>query len=187
MKILFIFTLVLGILTVGFLFSNKSGENDKLISPKVQASTPKASEVRSLEGTMKLLMTSKENPDKTLTYFFTVSDPSGKTTPIFSKTATSGEAMALSHNSWSPNNKYLFIEDRFSTFTDYLVFKVNGEPFTNGEKYLNATNLFKEKVKNYNLKAITGWDDPVLVHVQTVKGPPFWFDLTTQSFIQLVR
>jgi len=145
------------------------------------------SEVRSSEGDKKLKMSAKENLDGTISYSFSVPDSLGKSQLIFAKTVGKGASMALPQNSWSPNSKYFFIEDREAGGVDYLVFKVNGEPFLSGEKYLNVTFLFAEKVKNYNLKAITGWDDPVLVHVLTVKGPPFWFEITSQSFIQLVR
>lgn len=177
---------VLGILISGLLFSNKPKQANNLVSPQ-EASSPALSEVRSLEGTLRLIMKENKNEDRTTTYTFTVSDALGKTTEIFSKTVGTGEVMSLHHNSWSPNNKYLLIEDKKGTLIDYLVFKTSGEPFENGQKYLNATALFNQKVKNYNLKAMTGWADPLLVSVLTVKGPPFWFDVTTQSFIQLVR
>lgn len=175
------------IAVAGILFSSQKSYDNKLIIPQNAAPLAKVSEVRSSEGTMKLIMTTKENLDGTVLYSFSISDPSSKTTPLFAKRVAKGEEMALPQNSWSPNGKYVFIEDRRGLVVDYLVFKTSGEAFTNGQKYLNATALFNEKVKNYNLKAITGWDDPVLMHVLTFKGPPFWFDITTQSFIQLVR
>ena len=178
---------VLGILISGLLFSNKTQQKNELVAPQEAAQLPQTSEVRSLEGTLKLLMTKKENENANTVYSFFVSDQSGKTTPIFEKTVGRGESMSLHHNSWSPNNKYVLIEDRLGLATDYLVFKANGESFSGGQKYLNATALFNEKVKNYNLKAMTGWADPLLISVLTVKGPPFWFDITTQSFIQLAR
>lgn len=178
---------ILGILISGLLFSNKSQKKNEPVVPQEAVQLQQTSEVGSIEGTMKLVMAKKENNDKTVLYSFAISDQSRKTTPIFSKTVGTGETFALPQNSWSPNSKYVFLEDRLGSMVDYLVFKTNGEPFTDGQKYLNATSLFNQKVKNYNLKSITGWDDPVLMHVLTFKGPPFWFDLTTQSFIQLVR
>lgn len=178
---------VLGIFAFGLLVTSKPPSGKDLVAPQEAALLPETSEVRSLEGTFKLLMTKKENEAGSTTYSFLVSDLSGKTTEIFEKIVGKGEAMNLPQNSWSPNNKYVFIEDRKGSLTEYLVFKTSGEPFENGQKYLNATALFNQKVKNYNLKAMTGWADPLLVSVLTVKGPPFWFDVTTQSFIQLVR
>lgn len=177
---------VLGILISGLLFSNKPQQKNELVAPQEATQLPQTSEVRSLEGTLKLLMTKKEESGNTV-YSFLVSDESGKTTPIFEKTVGRGETLNLPQNSWSPNNKHVFIEDEKGSLVNYLLFKSNGESFANGEKYLNVTNLFNLKVKNYNLKAVTGWDDPVLMSVFTVKGPKFWFDVTTTSFIQLAR
>lgn len=178
---------VLGIIISGLLFSNKPQQKNELVVPQEAAALPQTSEVRSLEGTLKLLMTKKDSENGNTVYSFLVSDESGKTTPIFEKTVGRGETLTLPQNSWSPNNKYVFIENKRGSLINYLLFKSNSESFANGEKYLNVTNLFNLKVKNYNLKAITGWDDPVLMSVLTVKGPKFWFDVTTQSFIQLVR
>lgn len=171
------------------LFYYQSVSKNKPITPLALSNPPgpEISEVSSIEGTMKLTMTKKENSDKTVSYSFSVLDQAQKATNIFSKTTGGGETMALHHNSWSPNNKYVIIEDKVGGVIEYLVFKSNGELFTSGEKYFNATSLFIQKVKTYTLKEMTGWDDPFLIHVLTVKGPPFWFDVTTQSFIQLVR
>jgi len=167
----------------------QNSPSKSLETPISSAASPiiQNSEVRSLEGDKKLQMSAKENLDGTIKYSFSTLDSSGKNQILFVKTVGKGASMALPQNSWSPNSKYVFIEDREAGLVDYLVFKVNGEPFLNGEKYLNATALFNAKVKDYNLKSITGWDDPLLMHVLTFKGPPFWFDITTQSFIQLAR
>lgn len=182
--VLFALILILGF---GFIFSTKTQVGDKSQTPEIFSTpVPQQSDVISPDGTMKLIMTKKQE-DNGIFYSFSVSDKSNKKTEVFSKVAALGEIMALHHNSWSPNNKYFMIEDKQGSFTDYLVFKANGESFPTGEKYLNATVLFNGKVKNYNLKSMTGWDDPVLISVRTVNGPHFWFDLTTQSFIQLAR
>lgn len=184
-KIFILLVFLLGAVLLALSLQN--GSSEVLETPVSSASSiEQNSEVRSLDGDKKLVMTLKENADSGVQYSFSI-PTSGKDLIIFTKTLGKGETMALHHNSWSPNNKYVLIEDRFGTSFDYLVFKTNGEDFANGQKYLNATALFNEKVKNYKLEAITGWDDPVLLHVLTSKGPPFWFDLTTQSFIQLAR
>lgn len=182
--LLLIVLIVLAFLMIGF----RNNASTSLVTA-LPSATPitQSSEVRSLEGDNKLNMTTRLNTNGTTQYKFLVTDSSGKTTQLFTKTVAKGEEMVIAHNSWSPNNKYVFIEDRRGSVIDYLLFKANGELFTNNQSYLNVTALFNEKVKNYNLKAVTGWDDPVLMHVQTYNGPPFWFDLITQSFIQLAR
>lgn len=187
MKKLLILLIILIVLSIFFIELQKSPSKNLGISVPSPSPIAQNSEVRSLNGDNKLNMTTKLNADGTTQYIFLVTVPQGKTTQLFTKTVGKGEEMVPAHNSWSPNNKYVFIEDRRGSIIDYLLFKASGELFTNNQSYLNVTALFSEKVKNYNLKGVTGWDDPVLMHVQTEGGPPFWFDLTTQSFIQLVR
>ncbi len=183
--ILLIFIFATGVAALRF----QNSPSKSLETPISSAASPiiQNSEVRSLEGDKKLQMSAKENLDGTIKYSFSIPDSSGKNLVLFVKTVGKGASMALPQNSWSPNSKYVFIEDRNVGFIDYLVFKTNGEPFLNGEKYLNVTTLFNAKVKDYNLKVITGWDDPLLLRVLTVKGPPFWFEIPSQSFIQLAR
>lgn len=180
--------LVFLVLLLLILLNYRSGS-----SRSFETSIPKASnvsqsrQVDSPDGSMMLIMKRDKDSNGASVYSFTVKDGSGRELPIFEKTVKFGETMDLPQNSWSPNNKYLFIKDNNGYKTDYLVFKADGGSFPAGEKYLNATALFDQKVKNYNLKSMTGWDDPVLISVRTVDGPHFWFDLTTQSFIQLVK
>lgn len=184
-KILIILLFLIG---VSFLIGKYEAGSKKALetpipSPQTSEST---TSVPSADGIMNLKMT-KNILNGSVVYSFIALDNTGKKSFLYQKKATLGESMALPANSWSPNDKYLFIDDKNGYLTDYLVFKANGEPFANGAQYLNATLLFNQKVKNYNLKTMTGWDDPVLISVRTVDGPHFWFDITNQSFIQLVR
>ncbi len=180
--------LLIALILVLFIVKDYKSGSSKSVETPVPSASPsiQRNETRSLEGDKKLIMTTKQNADGKIQYTFLIPN-SGNELVIFTKVADRGETINLPQNSWSPSSKYVFLEDRRGSMVDYLVFKTNGEPFADGQKYLNATALFNAKVKDYNLKAITGWDDPVLMHVLTFNGPPFWFDLTTQSFIQLVR
>lgn len=185
-KLLAIVILIVLASTV-FLYRFHRSSQIRLQNPVSTAESVTQSSVNSPDGTIKLIMSVKKNQNGASVYSFSTKDESGNVVPIFKKTATFGESMTIPPNTWSPNNKYLFIKDTNGYKIDYLVFKANGEPFTTGESFINATALFDQKVKNYNLKSMTGWDDPVLISVRTVDGPHFWFDLTTQSFIQLAR
>lgn len=173
---------------IAMLFGYRANFSKSVEIPLPSATpVPKQSFVTSSNGDMRLIMIAKPSSSSATLYSFSIADQSGKTSVFFSKMGVRGESMSLPQNSWSPSGKYIFIEDKNGYLTDYLVFKANGESFSTGEKYLNATTLFNQKVKNYNLKTITGWDDPVLMSVRTVDGPHFWFDVTSRSFIQLVR
>lgn len=187
-KLLILLVFLIGLTFV--LFRLQGGTTKTIETPIVQSQTQTTTENRevgSADGSMKLKMFITKSSSGSATYSFSTTNQTGKTLPFFEKTTKFEETMSLPANSWSPNNKYFFIEDKNGYLTDYLVFKASGESFMAEEKYLNATVLFNQKVKDYNLKSITGWDDPVLMSVRTVNGPHFWFDITTQSFIQLAR
>ena len=99
--------------------------------------------------------------------------------------------MSISPNSWSPDKKYVFLqENRSGSIYDVLVFKTSGEPFLVTEQYVSVAPLFTNRKTEYYLTDVTGWDSPTLLHMVTAvdaskKGPPYWFDVTSQSFIQL--
>ncbi len=155
--------------------------------PMPTASPSQNIEVFSPDGSKKLTLKTQTRNDGSVIYSVFASDTNGRNSSlIFSKTISKG-SINLPANSWSPDNKYLFIKDSEGGDVDYLVFRADGKPFTEAQKYLDATSLFKSKVKNFTLKSITGWDDPVLMSVRTTDNTHFWFAVETQSFIQLVR
>lgn len=183
------YIILLFVSILGFVILGRGVNLSKTSVQQVVSPTPspyQSSEVLSPDGSKKVTLKSYTLNNGLTVYSVYTSDKNGlNKSPIFSKTLSRG-SIALPANSWSPDNKYLFIEDR-EGIDNYLVFKSSGLAFGDGEKYLNATLLFNTKVKNFMLKAITGWDDPVLMSVRTTDGTHFWFAVETQNFIQLVR
>ncbi len=141
-----------------------------------------AGEVHSADGSMNLVM-KKVVTGESAAYSFYVTGNSIQNLLIFSKTITNGE-MSIPGNSWSPDNKFLFIKGKEGTVSSYLVFKANGESFTDGNKYLDVAALYNDKKMDYVLKDVTGWDAPGLLHVFT-NGPSYWFELASKAFLQL--
>ena len=183
------YAILLFVLVVGFLILGRGVNLSGTSAPKLSSPTPtpyQSSEVPSPDGSKKVILKSYALNNGSTVYSVYTSDGNGlNKSLIFSKTISKG-SIFLPGNSWSPDNKYLFIEDREGA-DNYLVFKSSGLAFADGEKYLNATSLFDTKVKNFTLKSMTGWDDPVLMSVWTTNGTHFWFAVETQNFIQLVR
>lgn len=182
--------ILLLILTAGLaIFEQKIGSLNNSISqiPVVTPTPVLSSRVPSADGLKNLVMKYKNLENGSIVYSFYAIDKNGRNSLLIYSKAVAKGSMALPANSWSPGNKFLFIEDREPGSLDYLVFKSNGESFTSGEKYLDVTKLFTAKVKNFTLKSVTGWDDPVLMSVRASDGTHFWFAIETQNFIQLVR
>jgi len=152
----------------------------------VQTPTPAVSqgEVHSPDGSMNLVM-KKVVTGESAAYSFYVTGNSAQNLLIFSKTITNGE-MSIPGNSWSPDNKYLFIKGKEGTVSNYLVFKANGENFADGNKYVDVAALYAQKKMDSVLTDVTGWDAPGLLHVFTT-GPSFWFELGSNAFLQLAN
>ncbi len=161
----------------------------EVVNTPVPSSSPspnRQTTVNSADGTMTVIMKYVLNLNGSSIYSFYIQDNSKKTQKlIFSKTKTAG-SMSLPANSWSPDNKTIFIQDSEGGVDSFLVLKASGEEFSTG-KYLDVVTLYNKSKNAYNFRDLTGWDDPVLLHVRTVGGPNFWFDITSQSFLQLAR
>lgn len=180
--------LILLILAGLVLFKYQSVSSTNSVLPIPTQSPIASAEVISFDGSSKLVMKAIPADNNLTNYSFTIVDKSGKNSVLlFSKSVSGGETMSIPQNSWSPGNKYLFLNDRINGAVDYLLLKTNGDLFPNNQKFLNVTSLFKSKTNGVTLKEVTGWDDPVLMHVTTINNHPFWFDVESQSFIQLVR
>jgi hypothetical protein len=100
--------------------------------------------------------------------------------------------MQLPANSWSPDNKFIFISGNTPEGLKVLVFRATGEPFADGQSVVDLSALFREKLPNAVLRGVTGWDDPALLHVFTYNadksiGYSYWFDIWSKSFIQLAH
>lgn len=153
-------------------------------SPTVPEKTITTSEVRSPDGSMKLTMKKTKN-DTSAIYSLVVSGSETPSVEIYAKTLTAGE-ISVPLNSWAPDNKHLFIIENDSAEDNYLIFKATGKAFANGESYIDFRSHYSEKMTEYALKDVTGWDAPDLLHVRT-NGPAYWFELGSNAFYRLVQ
>lgn len=183
-----IVVLIVILTVVGVFIAQKPQQTgSSSVSPiSALASVPKEAEVKNLDGSRKLIMQEEKSNEGT-TYTFFVSDGDGNNRRVlFSKT---GGAMSIPPNSWAPDNTYVFIKQTEPT-TTFFVFKVSGESFAAGDQYLDVASLFATKQPELVFKEVTGWDGVGLIHVtsttaQGAKGPSFWFDVASKSFLQL--
>ncbi len=156
--------------------------------PVVTPAPTNSREVHASDGTMNLTLVKNRTSygtDESLS----VSDISGGNKhQIFQKTYTNG-GITLPANSWSPDNKYVFVEESGSNPT-FLVMKATGEPFADGQAAIDVGAQFAEKLKDLKLKTITGWADMTLLIVTTTKedgtrGGTYWFDVSYRNFLLL--
>lgn len=142
--------------------------------------------VSSIDGLKSLTLKIYHNKDNSTTYSFINTEGQ----QIYSKTLTQGSIMEVPDNSWAPQERYLFIEENGGGNKDVYVLQPTGEVFANGQQAFNVRALFTSKEIPYTFNGATGWADTYLLIVQTLKtdgtkGPSYWFDVSSQSFIQL--
>jgi hypothetical protein len=143
------------------------------------------------DGIKKVVMKITQNPDNTNAYSFSVVDVgSSIETQIFTWILDSSKNMLTPFNTWSPDDQYFFVEQNTGGPKSVFVFKVNGSPFANGSNYLDVTDLFTKANTGNNFDEATGWASGTLIIINTIntdgtKGPSYWFEVPSQSVIQL--
>lgn len=165
--------------------------------PSVQAPAevvaPKISEASQIspDGEKKVLMRTTENNDNTAVYEFFTTDGDGTNKQlIFSQTLTSPSNMSVPYNTWSPDDKYFFIQENAGINTKIMVFKATGEAFSETEKYLDPTEIFRKQNTGNNFDEATGWASETLIIINTKKtngekGFSYWFEVPSKAIIQL--
>lgn len=150
--------------------------------PAVKAQGPEVSTLGSPDG--KIYLTSKKEKTENgtrYTYLFSTS-PDGEKTQIFEKEVPAETTISVPFNTFSPDNKYIFLKESTSEKTTYFVVA--------GGKELDISSAFEAKYKDYKITDVTGWGGPSLVVVNADKasggqGPSFWFEVGNGGFIQL--
>lgn len=150
------------------------------LESNVKATAVETKEVHSSDGTMNLIARGDS--------FYAASISGEGERLIFVAPVGMTGKIVIPENSWSPDNKYIFLSvlGPDSKTINWLVLKATGEAFSNGEKYIEIAPLFTQKIQKYSLKDVTGWDSPTLLHLHTT-GSSFWFDVTSKSIIQLAN
>lgn len=147
----------------------------------------------SSDGKEKISMKTEQNPNLSKTYTFTLINTADNSSfPLFFQTVASTSSMTIPFNAFAPDNAYVFLQQKDNDTTHFLVFKTSGQPFANGQQYLDVTPLFVAHTASYKLVDVTGWAGPglLIVNAKAVDGnanSSFWFDMSSESFISLAN
>lgn len=117
-------------------------------------------------------------------------EESGLQRVIYSEFPPEGSSLDVPYNTFSPDNRYFFLEESGPEGTSYLVFSTAGEDLTQDSENLEVGSLFRERFEDYIVTDITGWggENLLVVNTDTVngtEGPSFWFEVPTHAFIRL--
>jgi len=190
-KFLILVLLLLSVVAILFALNPrvKTAQAPTYVPPIVKADPNREIAVESGDG--KLILKMKEEKGKEgMTYIFWVADTSaGTQKELYRKTVPLGTTMAIPLNTFSPDNKYMFLQEVSGESLSYFAGSAAGIPFADGSQFLEFSSMFKAKYPNYKITEATGWGGVGLIIVNTKsggsQGPSFWFDVGSKSFIQL--
>ena len=150
-----------------------------------EPSTTTTSQI-SPDGTHKVVLKTINNQDLTKT--FEVSADDGPV--IYTKTLGSNESLTLPFNSWEPENRFFYIQEKLTDGPKVLVFKSDGSTFGDGQPYLDLTDAYAKYGSSYTYDAATGWAGYNLIVINTKaedgsQGSSYWYELPYGSLLPL--
>ncbi len=168
--------------------NSQESENSTIVSAQAAEPKIKKTEVHSADGEANALL--EEESGRYSLYSCDTSTCTNKLL-LFQTTVPASEKIELPFNTWSPDNKLVFIVKKGGGMTNYMVFRADGAAFANGEKFMDVATIFAQKQPELSLIDVTGWDSDTLLHVHAAKdgknGPSFWFEIPSGAVIQLAH
>jgi len=139
------------------------------------------------DGTKKLVMRVTPASSDANTYTFTTMDSTGENKKEIYTATLSGDKFTIPFNTWSPDNKYLFVQKDSG---EALVFARSGEAITPVEQFIDVKDIFSKKDRQDRYSRVTGWASPTLLIINTVggdgaKGSSYWFEVPSKAIIEL--
>jgi dipeptidyl aminopeptidase/acylaminoacyl peptidase len=121
---------------------------------------------------------------------FSTQGAGGALTEIYSETVPGGNTLSVPYNTFSPDDRYLFLKETTPTQTYYYVLTTSGKPITSNSATLEVSGLFYAKYSDFIITDVTGWGGLNLLVVNTNnksggQGPSFWFEVPSGGFIRL--
>jgi len=138
-----------------------------------------------------LTMKGLKKADGTLKQTFFISlDAAKESVEIYTHESNPSYQILIPYNTFSPDNKYIFLKIEDPEKAQYIVVRTDGKNIRGEEKSVEITSLFYEKYEEFVITEVTGWGGYSLIVVNTNYkdgkiGPSFWFDQSNFSFIQL--
>jgi hypothetical protein len=162
-----------------------------LPSPTVSIPKPQTTSQISPDGRKLLTMTQTTNQDKTKNYSIVASDADGgNEQTIYTASASAKASMSIPFNTWSPDDKFVFVNRTDNAGTSAIIMRADGAPLTSSSQTFDAKALFDARNTGNNYQEATGWASETLVIINTVresgdKGPSYWLEVPSGAIIPL--
>lgn len=97
--------------------------------------------------------------------------------------------LLIPFNTWSPDDKYFFLEAKGEVDSEYFVYTSSGKSYADGAPYLMVRDLFAQAHPESAIVDVTGWAAPALLIINAKSHNEakmsFWFEVTSRKFIRL--
>lgn len=147
-------------------------------------------EVHSADGAHNLITDKTvQSSGNTIYSLYTADIPQTAKNLIYETALPKGESLSVPINSWSPNNKFVFIKEQDSSSSSYMVFNASGDKFGD-DQFIDVGKVFDSKDNGFSLDDVSGWDSDTLLHIDASdeKGHAhFWFEVPSEAVIRLAR
>jgi|GEM_PF-2404602 len=184
---------IISAMSVGYVLWGRAQKNPVQTNfppPFAAATEPSGNVVTSPDG--KWTLTSKEtkHKDSTSYSFKAMNTKDGTQKEIYTAELSTGETLTIPLNTFSPDDKYVFLMQTATSGSAYFALTVSGDPIAKDAQTIDFSSLFAAKYSNYKITDATGWGGMNLIVFNTDKatggqGPSFWFDVPSHSIIQL--
>lgn len=147
-------------------------------------------EILSPDGKYTLVMENKSAGEGRVLQTFIITPESEEFLQIFSKDVPKNDLIVVPFNTFSPDNRYVFLRSSELGNDEFLVIRTDGKNIKGDAQTVEIIDLFNQKYPDFEVTDVTGWGGMNLIVVNTdLKeggvGPSFWFDLSNHSFIRL--
>ena len=156
-------------------------------TPTYIPTTETASQI-SPDGTKKVVVTATKYRDNSHAYAISVDDEPS----FYTATLSATEKLTIPFNTWSASNRYFFLQEQTNAGPKVLVFQATGEPFSNGQQYLDLTGTFEARTaeSGNTFDQATGWAEGNLIIINTkrddgTQGTSYWYEVPSEGLIPL--
>lgn len=142
------------------------------------------------DGSMTLIVKNKRSGEDTINQKFSIMSEDDQTVEIYSSDSLKDQLVSVPYNTFSPDNKFIFLKTITPSGNEYIVMRTDGKFILEESKTVAVIESFNQKFQNLVVTDVTGWGGKNLIVVNTdLKeqgvGPSFWFDVSNLSFIRL--
>ena len=105
-------------------------------------------DVLSPNGKMTLTVKNVRKTDIISQIFFTTTDTNETPVQIYSADSSSGRTILIPYNTFSPDNKYVFLKTGTSDKPEYLVLRTDGKIYKTMTRELKLQSFFMKSIRN---------------------------------------